>query len=129
MFKEEAKNYRSNLVLKLRDKIQQGYNCKELSDIELAFQKGAELGFNKANEWHFLKDGELPNTEFGRADVTVAYINAYQNLCSKDCCFDGTNFIYWDDRKPIGWKKVDIFGKIYAWKYPEKLPEPPKDGE
>ena len=81
------------------------------------------------SEWQYIKDGVLPNTEFGRAHVTVAYTNAYGNPCKMDCCFDGTDFIYWDDRKPIGWKKVDIFGKIYAWKYQEKLPEPPKESE
>lgn len=123
-------------------------------DYKQGFQDGAEFGYNKAsedftkqlkevvetcnhwqevaekvNKWHYVKDGDLPNTEFGRADVTVAYINAYQNPCKMDCCFDGTNFVYWDDRKPIGWKKVDIFGKIYAWKYLEKLPELPKESE
>ena len=81
------------------------------------------------NEWHYIKDGELPNTDFGRAHVAIAYTNAYGNPCKMDCCFDGTNFIYWDDKKPIGWKKVYIFGNIYAWKYPEKLPEPPKENE
>ena len=75
--------------------------------------------------WDFFQDG----VEFGRVDVTVTYINAYENRCKMDCCFDGTNFIYWDARKPIGWKNVDIFGKIYAWKYPEKLPELPKESE
>ena len=99
---------------------------KEVTDI---FIKGAEFGYNKANEWHYVKDGDLPNTEFSRVDVTVAYINAYENPCKMDCCFDGTNFIYWDDRKTIGWKKANIFGKIYAWKYPEKLPELPKESE
>lgn len=89
----------------------------------------AEFVYNKANEWHYMKDGILPNTEFGRADVTIAYINAYENPCKMDCCFDGTNFIYWDNRKPVGWKKADIFGKIYAWKYPEKLPELPKESK
>lgn len=134
MFEKDAEKYRLSLVLQLREKTQQGYDCqlsklRDLSDIEVAFQKGAELGYNKANEWHYIKDGELPSTEFGRVDVTVAYIDAYENACSKDCCFDGTNFVYWDDRKPIGWKNVDIFGKIYAWKHPEKLPEIPKDDE
>ena len=81
------------------------------------------------NEWHYIKDGVLPNTDFGRAHVTIAYLNAYGNPCKMDCCFDGTNFIYWDDKKPIGWKKVYIFGNIYAWKYPEKLPEPPEENE
>ena len=77
------------------------------------------------NEWHYIKDGELPNTELGRVHVTIAYTNAYGNPCKMDCCFDGTDFIYWDDK----WKNVDIFGKIYAWKYPEKLPEPPEENE
>ena len=81
------------------------------------------------NDWHYIKDGVLPNVKFGRVDVTVAYINAYENPCKMDCCFNGSNFVYWDDKKPIGWKKVDIFGKIYAWKYQEKLPEPPKENE
>lgn len=99
------------------------------STYKTGFKEGAEFGYNKANEWHYVKDGDLPNTKFGRVDITVAYINAYENPCKMDCCFDGANFIYWDARKPVGWKKVDIFGKIYAWKYPEKLPEIPNDIE
>ena len=30
---------------------------KEVTDI---FIKGAEYGYNKANEWHYVKDGDLP---------------------------------------------------------------------
>lgn len=101
------------------------------SDLSREKSKNEELikkveSYNKANEWHYVKDEDLPNTEFSRVDVTIAYIDAYGNSCIRDCCFDGDNFIYWDDRKPIGWKKVDIFGKIYAWKYPEKFPKFPK---
>lgn len=93
---------------------------------EFGYQKGFKLGV-KSNEWHFVKDGDLPNTKLGMADVTVAYINVYENLCRKDCCFDGTNFVYWNDRNPAGWKNVSTFGRIYAWKYLEKLPDPPRD--
>ena len=25
--------------------------------------KGAEFGYNKANEWHYVKEGDLPNTD------------------------------------------------------------------
>ena len=92
-------------------------------DIQQAFLAGLEAG--RKEKWHYIKDGELPNTDFGRAHVTIAYINAYGNPCKMDCCFDGTDFIYWDNK----WKNVDIFGKIYAWKYQEKLPEPPKENE
>ena len=27
---------------------------------EEGFQDGAEFGYNKANEWHYVKDGDLP---------------------------------------------------------------------
>ncbi len=57
MFEKEAEEYRLNLVSELREKIQKGYNCKELTDIELAFQKGAEFGYNKAmKDLECLKD-------------------------------------------------------------------------
>ena len=32
-------------------------NCKLWKD---GFQKGAEFGYNKANKWHYVKDGDLP---------------------------------------------------------------------
>ena len=105
------------------------FNFVDLEDVIAWCEVPKYLAEFDYSGWHYIKDGVLPNTEFGRAHITVAYINAYENPCKMDCCFDGTDFIYWDDRKPIGWKKVDIFGKIYAWKYQEKLPEPPKENE
>ena len=143
MFEKEAEEYLKKLLkrLKIKEKDlaenqpeilsweKMNFVSLDVSNVSEAFQKGAEFGYNKANEWHYMKDGDLPNTELGRVDVTIAYINAYKNLCKMDCCFDGTNFIYWNDRRPIGWKKADIFGKIYAWKYLEKLPELPKESE
>ena len=150
MFEKESKEYANNWLNHVKDLELQHKTDEKPEYIRIleAHQKGAEYGYNlaheemdylnkhwgseeerKANKWHYVKDGDLPNTEFGRADVTIAYINAYENPCKMDCCFDGTNFIYWDDRKSVGWKKADIFGKIYAWKYSEKLPQPPKESE
>ena len=40
--------------------------CSIFTDCNLwedGFQKGAEFGYNKANEWHFVKDGDLPKTK------------------------------------------------------------------
>lgn len=107
----------------------QGWSEETLPSDEFRQMFQAYLAGLKADrlEWHYVKDGDLPNAELWRVDVTVAYIDAYDNPCKKDCCFDGTDFVYWDDRNPVGWKKVDIFGKVYAWKYPEKLPELPRD--
>ena len=101
------------------------FNFVDLEDVIAWCEVPKYLAEFDYSGWHYIKDGVLPNTEFGRAHITVAYINAYENPCKMDCCFDGTDFIYWD----VKWKKVDIFGKIYAWKYQEKLPEPPKESE
>lgn len=40
--KKEAEEYRLNLIAKLRPKLQEGCNCKELVDIEKAYLAGAE---------------------------------------------------------------------------------------
>ena len=123
--KELAEEYEEKIdYIEVND---DGKKIYDSIDIQQAYIAGLKTA--RKEKWHYIKDGDLPNVKFGRVDVSVAYINAYGNPCKMDCCFDGTNFIYWDDRKPIGWKKVDIFGKIYAWKYPEKLPEPPKENE
>ena len=119
--KELAEKYEEKIdYIEVND---DGKRIYDSIDIQQAYIAGLETG--RKEKWHYIKDGELPNTDFGRAYVTIAYINAYGNPCKMDCCFDGTDFIYWDDK----WKKVDIFGKIYAWKYQEKLPEPPKENE
>ena len=52
------------------------FNCKKVlykwetdkrSYID-GFKDGAEFGYNKANEWHYVKDGDLPK------DTTVLYL-------------------------------------------------------
>ena len=39
-----------------------GYSTKEFHGQKAieAYLAGAEFGYNKANEWHFVKDGDLP---------------------------------------------------------------------
>lgn len=94
-----------------------------------SFIKGAEFGYNKANEWHYVKD-ELPKKQYDKVSVTIAYLNAFKNPCKRDCFYDGKDFVYWDSGKNVGWKKADIFGKIYAWKYADDfIPELPKESE
>lgn len=63
MFEKEAEEY----VRKIRhDVINWGGTEPEerfYNEIKFkqAYQQGAEFGYNKANEWHFVKDGDLPN--------------------------------------------------------------------
>ena len=45
-------------------------NYMDISErIIKAFKDGAEFGYNKANEWHYVKDGDLP-----KEDMTVAVL-------------------------------------------------------
>ena len=70
MFEKEAEEYAGNReVCDLLDAISEDlqnydygtvayYNIDPL--VEECFKDGAEFGYNKANEWHYVKDGDLP---------------------------------------------------------------------
>ena len=61
MFEKEAEEYAIGLTYpKFQDN--QIANMV-LRDVEGAFQKGAEFGYNKANEWHYVKDGDYPKDD------------------------------------------------------------------
>ena len=51
----------------------QGRTCIE--SVIQAFQKGAEFGYNKANEWHYVKDGDLPTKELEEKQLLVRVRN------------------------------------------------------
>ena len=76
---------------------------------ERAFKDGAEFGYNKANEWHYVKDGISPT-------------HSYRVLVFTD---EGVGFgIYGlDDKK---WHTYDTGFEVIAWK---ELPELPKEIE
>ena len=72
MFEKESKEYAIGLTYpKFQDN--QIANIV-LRDVEGGFQKGAEFGYNKANEWHYMKDvrcyEDLPKNK----DVYYAYV-------------------------------------------------------
>ena len=43
------------------------------------FKDGAEFGYNKANEWHYVKDGDLPNKELEEKQLLVRVRNYTEN--------------------------------------------------
>ena len=71
MFEKEAEEYLKKLLkrLKIKEKdlaenqpeIQSwekmNFVSLDVSNVSKAFQKGAEFGYNKINEWHYVKDG------------------------------------------------------------------------
>ena len=78
--------------------------CKECSKEK--WQKGAEFGYNKANEWHYVKDGDLPRQ--------------YEHACfSIDVLANNKKRVYYEfssgkwfcgnkEVKVIAWKEIEL---------------------
>ena len=60
MFEKEAEEYRKEKIEERKDKFVFELPEVYVADIKQAFKDGVEFGCNKANEWHFVKDGDLP---------------------------------------------------------------------
>lgn len=54
---------------------------KYASDLELIYKKGVLDGYNKANEWHYIKDGDLP--EVGKL-VRVRLMSGMERICETE---------------------------------------------
>lgn len=66
MFEKEAEKWTIDYVCKdcsryKECKSKEHCTCKNCSKEK--WQNGAEFGYNKANEWHYVKDGDLPKKE------------------------------------------------------------------
>ena len=55
MFEKEAEEYQIE-----KRKTFNEYEQLCWGDVYKDWKKGAEFGYNKANEWHYVKDGDLP---------------------------------------------------------------------
>lgn len=60
MFEKEAEEFERRKHYRYED----NDYCGDIADgIIQAYQQGAEFGYNKANEWHYVKDNDLPKKE------------------------------------------------------------------
>ena len=101
MFEKEAEEYRIHFEneLYLFDNTDIFPN-----DIEIAYQKGAEFGYNKANEWHYVKD-ELPEKE----KYVLIYTNVgnvYISRLVKDDYFINKKGGFVQTSAVIAWKEI-----------------------
>ena len=110
MFEKEAEEYRESKRHKsFREdvgNIQIDYNAY-LNNLANAFKDGAEFGYNKANEWHFVKDGDLPKDE---KDVLV---------------YSGEDWRMCVGRYSPKYKVWEAGCDTIAWM---EIPEPPENG-
>ena len=112
MFEKDAENYADK-------QIGCGDGYYEWTDVEKAFKDGAEFGYNKANEWHYVKDGDLPKEN----EYIMIYSKLADNIavgkrrCAgkirKRCVYewyfatyDGTYCLR--DKDIIAWKEIVI---------------------
>lgn len=122
MFEKEAKDYVYDRALKDfypdKDKI----NWVDYIDLLITFQDAAKFGYNKANEWHYVKDGDLP-TEDLRPRTRGYYLTASKHKSYKGFVFEVAYFT-----GVIFTKDGDILDNCFAWKE-ITLPELPEENE
>ena len=70
----------------------------------VAWTKGAEFGFNNANEWHYVKDGDLPKEN---QEVLVFFTLPDKSKNSVAIvCFKNNDFDIVDLQDVICWKEI-----------------------
>ena len=115
MFEKEADYRKARKESKDQiTKVIKVWSAREEELHDKGFQNGAEYGYNKANEWHYVKDEGTPIVE---GHYLVCLRNKNKDIF--DC------WIYYD--KDIGWYSMKVRMKdIYAWKeivLPEEIKE------
>ena len=88
---ERAKDYTENKERQI------AYEC--------GFLDGVDLGYNKANEWHYVKDGDLPKVnELVLIKITGCLVLGWTN--GTNWFNDSNNGTIIDRRMVIAWKEI-----------------------
>ena len=123
MFEKEAEEYATRECCMTCNNI--NHFCKEKCECWTFAKKGAEFGYNKANEWHFVKDGDLPNTEtknytyirrrkrYERQFTDYRVIKCFV-LCLNERDKTTAEVGYFDCNQKCFLDKAE--GTVYAWK-------------
>lgn len=95
MFEKEAEEYADNNFYDLTEEVQ------EIAKV--TFKDGAEFGYNKAKEWHYVKDGIMPKEN----QWVLVYDGSYTV-----CNYHSNTPIKWLDN----YENEVYEGYIIAWK-------------
>lgn len=96
MFEKEAEEYATK------------HCCDSCKNLQARYRKvykdGAEFGYNKANEWHYVKDGDLPSP---KDDVLVLLEDGHYEISgvSTDNRWFCTDY-YTGEDDVIAWKEI-----------------------
>ena len=129
MFEKEAEEYQ------IRKHHQRLYGNKPvvMKELNTTYKDGFKDGYNKANEWHYVKDGDLPKDEKNFKSYVVAYYGAKGSIangkpCWEELCYDTENKRWVDKDTLDNLPYVNQEGIVIAWKE-IVLPELPKESE
>ena len=135
MFEKEAGFAETKMLINCNG----DYSKKQ--DYKKGWQDGAEFGYNKANEWHYVKDGDLPKAyqkcyfiysnvygldgriSFSKSDINVL-TGVYAFFLDEETGEETTEPCFYDD---INDDEICL-KEVYAWKE-IVLPELPKEIE
>ena len=103
MFEKEAEEYQ------IRKHHQRLYGHKPvvMKELNTTFKDGAEFGYNKANEWHYVKDEDLPKVGvhvLSEKGTLVIYKGEGFNWVEYSPNADNIKLRKWEE--PIAWKEI-----------------------
>ncbi|MBO6131002.1 MAG: hypothetical protein J6P28_03440 [Treponema sp.] len=106
MFEKEALYYGYHQTL--------GVSISEMKQSAYDWQKGAEFGYNKANEWHYVKNGVFPE----EGETVFCFCRGY---CGVSFCATARLYIGYDDKVRRWWTnagagKSEQLMDVIAWK-------------
>ena len=105
-FQKEAEEYTKERakVLGIDDR------CLAYYAIQRAYQYGAEFGYNKANEWHYVKDGDLPKDDMYEAVIITPSGEWEKGIFRRIDCECYWRIIGFNENvKVIAWKEIPTF--------------------
>lgn len=112
MFEKEAEKYISNLD-----------ECRTKDLMRDSFKDGAELGYNKANEWHYVKDNDLPKKENLECLCIIRPVREegehFENKDFRGVLYFRNGRFYLDEDTSNDWLKEansDFTELVIAWK-------------
>ena len=100
MFEKEVKEYAGQSCFTEMS----NPSLSESIDISDYIKEAVMFGYNKANEWHYVKDGDLPKDEDWKWCVSYRgyyYVAKYEEMFG---CW--TNQEYSEVMQPYAWKEI-----------------------
>lgn len=121
MFEKEAKEHSNETLCSVCENptCTEDLRCREWRDRRAGFYCGAKFGYNKANEWHYVKEKLPPEPEIKDGiSYPLTYICAYRIRDNEN---ETGNFMYMGNGEFLGENKEY---PIYAWLSPSvTIPE------